>query len=57
MVMPCSFSLRKSSMMSSPWLECRFPVGSSANKSFGSAMIARADSYQLLLSTGKLTRI
>ena len=29
-------------MISSPWLECRFPVGSSARINFGLAMIARA---------------
>jgi hypothetical protein len=34
--------------------ECRFPVGSSASRSAGLWMTARATPYELLLSAGKL---
>jgi hypothetical protein len=34
--------LSKQLHISSPWLECRFPVGSSASRSLGEAMMARA---------------
>src|SRR6185436_10007349 len=42
MVVPCRLSSRKSRMISSPCSECRLPVGSSASKSFGLAITARA---------------
>ena len=42
MVVPCWFSLRKSSMISLAWLECRLPVGSSARMIFGFPTTARA---------------
>src|SRR5439155_19979359 len=41
-VVPCRLSSRNSRMISSPCSECRLPVGSSASKSFGLAITARA---------------
>src|SRR6266851_1454249 len=42
MVVPCWFRSRKSSMISLAWPECRFPVGSSASRSDGLWITARA---------------
>jgi len=56
MVVPASFSDRKSSMISLPWAEWRLPVGSSAKESAVSQS-PRGPRRQLLLPTGQLIRI
>ena len=57
MVVPSAFSLLKSCMISSAWLEWRLPVGSSARISFGLGDDGARDADQLLLAAGELARI
>ncbi len=56
-VVPSRFSCVNSSMISLAWLECRLPVGSSANKQRRLVNDRACDAHQLLLSAGKLVGI